>query len=101
MVPAPTSSNKSTSVFDNTLVMLRAARGGLSQKHAEAGAHRALVHGVRALVGVHVARDHDVHAVLVEQVLQVLLEVGRQLARALGGVVRLVKGDDEPPAKVV
>ena len=39
----------------------------------EEGTHRALVHWEGALVRVHVAVDHDVHAVLVEQVLQVLL----------------------------
>ena len=61
-----------------------------------ADAHHALVDRVRALVRVHVARDHNVHAVLVEQVLQVLLEVDRQPPRALGRVVRLVEAHYKP-----
>ncbi len=61
--------------------------------------HRAVKDGVAALVGVDVARDHNVDAVLVEEGLQVLLEVGAQLVRALAGVVGLVEADHQPPAQ--
>lgn len=61
--------------------------------------HHALVDRVRALVRVHVARDDQIHAVLIEQILQVFLEVGRQLPGALGGVVGLMEANNEPPAQ--